>query len=142
TLVAEFRSVNAVGGHNSFERRLDHLDGSGREDGEFEMITLDAVIENLVQQSDVVFEADALPHFVEVLPAHARLEFRVVEQQVGELRPLLHQVQFGHAGGLALELPGRNSNDFAQNVARVVEGQRLIEVAGKKIVLHKRLTHG
>ena len=54
-----------------------------------------------------------------------------MQEQVGQLRPLLYQIEFGHAFRLALEFLGRNADQLAQHVAGVVESQRLVEIAGE-----------
>jgi len=43
---------------------------------------------------------------MKMLLAHLRLEFRIVQQQISKLRPLLHEVDLGHALGPALEIFG------------------------------------
>jgi len=57
-----------------------------------------------------------------------------MEQQVSELSTLLNQVLRGKERCFALELPRRDSNQFAQNKPRVVEAQGLIKIAGQQIV--------
>ena len=69
------------------------------------------------------------------------LKLRIMQQQVGQLRPLLHQVEFGHAFRLALEFLGRNANQLAQHVTGVVESQRLVEVAGEQVVFDRLAAH-
>ena len=46
------------------------------------MIALDAVVEQLVQKLNVLFEADALSYFVQMCSANSCAEFRIVQQQV------------------------------------------------------------
>ena len=63
------------------------------------------------------------------------------DQQVGELRPLLDEVELGHPFGFALELIGGNANQLAQHIAGVVERKRLIEVTGKNVASQSVVTH-
>jgi hypothetical protein len=60
-----------------------------------------------------------------VFPANAS-EFRVVPDQVRELAALLDKIARGEARDLVLE-PG-DAEQLAQNLTRVVEAQRLIEI--------------
>jgi hypothetical protein len=55
------------------------------------------ILDQLRQQADVLLQADALAGFDEVRAAHAA-EFRVVQQQIGQLAALLHHVDAGQAG--------------------------------------------
>src|SRR5579863_2494383 len=68
-----------------------------------------------------------------MLATHARVKLGIVQQQVGELPALLHKVELRHARGLALILAGGNSQQLTEHVARVIEAQRLVEVAGKNV---------
>ena len=70
-----------------------------------------------------------------MLFADAGAEFGVVQQQVSELCPLLDKVELGHSGCFALEFFGWYTYDFAEDVARVVVGQRLVKVRGEQVVL-------
>ena len=69
----------------------------------------------------------------QVLLAHAPI-LRIVQKKISQLGALLNQVQFRHALDFALEFLDRNAQQFAQDVTRIVEGQRLVEIAGKQIV--------
>src|SRR5882672_5413294 len=105
------------------------------------MEAIDSVFQNAVQQLNVVFQANALAHFVQMFFTHTGAEFGIVKKQVGKLRSLLHQVQFCHAFRLALELRGGNSDQLAQDIARVVESQGLVKVAGENIPLKGTVAH-
>ena len=56
-----------------------------------------------------------------------------LQQQVRQFRALLHQVDFGHSLGLALEVLGGNANQFGQHVARIIKCERLVKVAGENV---------
>ena len=73
--------------------------------------------------------------------ADAGLEFGIMEQEVGELSALLDEVEAGHAGSFALEFSRRNADEFGEDVAGVVEGQRLVKVAGENVFLAGCVTH-
>jgi hypothetical protein len=91
----------------------------------------DAVVKDLVEQANVLFQANLFADFVEMFSAHARTKFGVVQEKIGKLGSLLHKIDFCHARSAALELFRRNADDFAQHVARVVERKCLIEIAGE-----------
>ena len=113
----------------------DWITSTGRcgEHIEIEVIAIHSVLENLVEQFDIFFQADVLADFVQMLFAHLLAKLGIVQKQIGQLRALLHQVQLGHALRLAFEFRSRNAHQFAQHIPGIVEGQGLIEVTGKKI---------
>src|ERR1700688_1131124 len=98
-------------------------------------MSVDSGLENLVEQFDVPLEANALSYLMKMLFPHLRLEFWIVQQQVGELRSLLHEVDLRHAFCFAFKFSGRNADEFSQHVARIIEGERLIEVAREDVTL-------
>ena len=68
----------------------------------------------------------------EVLAAHAA-KIWIMENQVAELRALLDEVHLGQSGNLIVEAV--KTDEFAQSYPRIIETERLVEVAGQKIVL-------
>ena len=64
-----------------------------------------------------------------------------MQQQVSELRPLLYQVQPGHALRLAFKLRRGNANELTQYVPRIIERECLVKVTRKKIPLQKLVAH-
>src|SRR2546422_6520634 len=56
-----------------------------------------------------------------------------MKQQIGKLRPLLHQIQLGHPFRFAFEFSSGNANQFAQYIPGIIESERLIKITGKKI---------
>src|SRR5262249_26183960 len=105
------------------------------------MVAGNAAVENLIQQRDVVLQANALADLVQMLLANARLEFWIMQQQVCELCALLNEIKSRHPGGLSLELGSRNSHELGEHVAGVVEGQCLVEITGKNVFLTGSLVH-
>src|SRR5882762_2262426 len=99
------------------------------------MESVDPLVKYLVDLLDVVLEANALAHLDQVVAPHSRTELRIMQEKISQLGTLLNQVQLRHALDFALEFLDRNAQQLAQDVTRIVEGQRLIEVAGKQIVL-------
>ncbi len=71
-----------------------------------------ASFENLVKQFDVALQPYAFSNLVKMLLPHLRFELRIVEQQIGEFRSLLHQVNLGHAFGFAFEFCRRNTDQL------------------------------
>lgn len=89
-------------------------------------MALDPVPEQAHQQPDVALEAHPPADLHEVLAPY-RAELGIVTQKIGQLAALLDQVGAGQAGDLLRER--RAPDELAQDEARVVEAQRLIEVA-------------
>ena len=87
------------------------------------------VLNELREQPDILFQADPLADFDEMLAADTP-EFGVVQQQIGQLSTLLHHVDAGQAGDALLE--SGETEKIAQNDPRVVEAQCLIEVADQQ----------
>ena len=94
-------AVDVIGGHNALQRGLNHLFGRGRNHVELEMVAVQ-VLEKLHEQADILFQADPLAGFDQVMLANAP-EFRVVQQQIGQLSALLHHVDARQAGDALLE---------------------------------------
>ena len=107
---------------------MHHHPGRGGNHVEGEPVIFHAPAQELGQQIDVLLEAHALAGFDEVLTAHAA-EFRVVAEQVGQLRTLLDQVDGGQAPDLFIK--SAQAEHLAQDDAGIVKAQRLVEVAGE-----------
>ncbi len=128
-MVTKLGAVNVVRRDNSLERGVNYFHRGGRKNVEVEVIARNAAIEDLTEQLDIFFQVDALSDLVEMLLANARMELRVVQQQVSQFGTLLDQVQFDHPLDFPLEFLRRNSDHLAENIAGVVERERLVEVA-------------
>ena len=120
---------------------MNHFNRSRRENIEVESVSVNSSFQILIKQINIVFEPNPLPNFIKMLFAHPAAKLGIMQQQVGEFGALLHQIQFRHAFGLAFELRRRNPDQFAQHIARIVKGQRLIKVTGEQITLHKLFAH-
>ena len=57
-------------------------------------------------------------------------EFRIVQEQVGELSALLHKVDLRQAGDALVKVV--NAQELAENQARIVKTQCLIEIADEQ----------
>jgi len=95
------------------------------------MESVNAVIENFIEQADVIFQANALPYFIQMFFANSRPEFRIMQQEISQLRSLLDQIDLGHPGCFTFEFLGGDADDFAQDVARVVKRQSLVKITGE-----------
>ncbi len=95
-------------------------------------MAVDAGREDVEERLDVPLEPDLPPHLGEVLPPHATV-LRVVQEQVGQLSSLLHEVGIREPVDLVLE-PGP-VEQLAQHLTGVVEAERLVEVAGDQVML-------
>jgi hypothetical protein len=82
-----------------------------------------------------VLQADSFAGFDQVLAAHAA-EFRIVQNKVREFSALLNESNVGKA--LHFVVKAMETDKFAQRDSRVVEAERLVKVAGQKILLHHR----
>ncbi len=134
-VVNKFGAVNVVTGNDPLESGLNHFHRGGGDYVEIEVIAIHSVLEHLVKQFDIFFQADVLADFVEMLLPHLLAELGIMQKQVRQFRPLLHQVQFGHALRLAFKFRSRNADQFTQYVAGIVESKGLVKVAGKKVTL-------
>src|ERR1022692_2366178 len=132
-LVEKLGAVNMILRDDVFQRRINHLDGSGGENVEVEEVAIHAGFEDLVKQFDVPFEADALAYLVEMFFADLGFELRVVEQEIGELRTLLHEVDLRHSFRFAFKLRGGNADQLGEHVTGIIEGEGLVEVARENI---------
>ena len=130
-VVAKTGTDDVILGHDAFERRLNHFLRRGRDHVKHEPVAVD-VFQQMRQQADVLFQPDALPDLDQVLFADAAV-LRVVEQQVGEFSSLLHQANFGQAFDPFCK--SRCADQLAQHDPRIVEAERLIEIAHQQIVL-------
>ena len=83
----------------------------------------------------------ALPYFMQVLLAHARAEFGIVQQQICQLGALLHQVQSGHSYSFTFELFQRYAQHLAEHVSGIIEAQGLVEVTGENIFFKESVCH-
>ena len=85
--------------------------------------------------ANVALESDAPADLDEVVAPYAP-ELRVVTNQVGELGPFLHEVESREPGDTVVE--PTDAQQLAQQAARIVEAQRLVEIADQQIGLHAR----
>src|SRR6266480_747884 len=128
-VVAEARAEDVIRRNDAFERRLDDFLRRGGDHVEMEFVAFDEIIERARKEPDVVLQADAFAGFREVLAAHAA-EIRVVENEIAELRALLHEVHLREAVDLVAE--SVETDELAKNHARVVEAERLVKIAGQQ----------
>jgi hypothetical protein len=75
----------------------------------------------------IVFESHSFADLAQMITTH-RAKLRIVTQQVSQFGTLMNEVRFCQACHLLLETA--DSEQVAQNVARIIEARRLIEVAG------------
>src|SRR5258706_12586066 len=61
-------------------------------------------------------------------------ELRVMENQVGEFRALLYQVNLGQTSDLFMEAV--HTDQFGEHDSGIVETERLVKIASQKILLH------
>ena len=129
------------GGDDALQRRLDDLLRRRRDDVEREAVALDRPPRGMRRERcDVLLQPDALADLDEVLPPHAAV-LRVVQEQVGQLAALLHQVEPRQARHLAPRSPALPSSSLSTTPG-VVEAQRLVEVARQQVVLGHASEYG
>src|SRR5206468_850557 len=90
--------------------------------------------EKLRQRLDIRFKLNALSNFDQMFFSDAA-KFWVVQEQVGQLASLLHQVNPRHTGNFLLE--SRFAEQFAQNNPGVVATQSVIEITGQQVMFGK-----
>ena len=134
-VVLKLGAVDVIGGNDALEGRADYFHRAGGDHVEVEVVAVHFLGKEAVQRVDVRLQAHALARFVKMLATHFRAELGIVQQQVGKFASLLHQVQLRHASGLALEFGLGNAQQLGQNVARVVEAQGLVKIAGEYVSL-------
>src|SRR5207248_2844553 len=139
--VEELGSKDVVFGHNTFQWRLNNLDRRRGDDIEVKMESWNPAVENLIEQRNIFFQTYALAHLVKVFFADPVLKLGIMQQQIRELRPLLHQIQPRHPSRFTLELVCRDSHQLRQNIPGVVEGQRLVKITGKNKFFQRRVDH-
>src|SRR5262245_5859708 len=132
-MIMEARAEDVVRRYDVFQRRLDHLFRRRRNDEKRKVITFDSIAQYFRQQMDVLLEPDSLTGFDQMLFANAA-EFGVVQQQIGELAPLLRKVDPRHSRNPLFKT--RYAEHLAQNETGIVETQCLIEITCKQIMLH------
>ena len=106
-------------------------------------MTVDPRFQQLIQHLDVILQSYPLADLAQMFLSHLGAKFWIVQQKIGELRSLLHQINLGHSLGLALELLRRNADQFRQHVAGIVEGQCLVKIARENVAPQNMLSiHG
>ena len=120
------------------QRRLDDFLRCGGNDEELEAVAVDALGEALGEQIDVRLQPDATADLHEVLAPHAAV-LGIVQQQIRQLAALLHQVEARQTGDLLDE--ARRPEQLAQDDTRIVEAQRLIEIAREQELLSHTNLH-
>src|SRR5207247_619928 len=120
------------------ERRLDQLFRRCRNDEEGKAVPVESAIEEIDERSNILAEADPASRFNQVLaPNHA--EFRVVTDQVRQLSALLNEIARAEPVDFLAKV--RDANQIAQDLSRIVEAERLIEIGCEEKVLRKYLRH-
>src|SRR5437667_10515128 len=61
-------------------------------------------------------------------------ELRIMQDQIGELRTLLHQVNLRQAADFVLE--AMDADKFGKHDSGIVETECLVKIASQKILLH------
>src|SRR4029077_10981960 len=88
--VAEFRPVDMIFGNDAFESRANDFDWCRRKYIEVKVVTVDSLLEKLVEKLDVVFQANSLAHLVEVFATNAGTKLGIMQQQISQFSALLH----------------------------------------------------
>src|SRR5215813_7307714 len=80
-----------------------------------------------------MLQADLLTGFDQVVAAHTA-KLRIVQDEVGELGALLYQVDLRQSPDLVME--ALYADQFGKHDSRIIETERLVKIAGQKILLH------
>src|SRR5258708_3123878 len=102
-------------------------------------MTVDPGLEDFHQQTNVVLEADPLPHLDQVFLADAPV-LRVVKKEIGQLPALLYEVDSRQARDFEAE--ARRAQELAQDDSGIAKAECLIEVAGEQVVFVDRSVSG
>ena len=84
------------------------------------------VFQQLEEQAKVRLQTNPLPDLDQVLFAYAPV-FRIVEYQISQFSPLLHKMDVCKPSDSLAE--SRHSEQVAQHDPRIVEAERLVEIA-------------
>src|SRR5882724_9846926 len=125
-VVAEARAKDVVRRNDALERRLDDLLRRGGDYVEMKLVAVSEIFERARKKRNVVLQADALTGIYKMLAAYPT-KFRVVQDEVAEFRALLDEVHLRKALHLVVEAV--KADKLAKNDSRVVEAERLVEVA-------------
>ena len=124
---------------DAVERCMDDLLRRRRHHVEVEPMPVDSVLQQCRESSDVALQPDVSPYLEQVGPPHTAV-LRVVPKQVRELGAFLHEIELGETRDLGIETI--DPEPLAQQATRIVEAERLVEVADQQIVpAHDRCSH-
>src|SRR6266550_2380255 len=122
---------DALGWDDAFEGRVHDLLRGRRHDIEVELIPVDATRETFDEHVDVSLAANAAPDIDEIIAPYAP-ELGVVAEQIRQLGTRLHEVESREAGDLFGEVD--QAERLAQDVAGVIEAQRLVKIAYEQVM--------
>src|SRR5690606_3105624 len=125
---------DALPGQHAAEGGVNDLLRRSRDHEELEVEPRNPMIEQTGQKLNVPLQADVAPHLDQIL-ATDPAEFRIVPEQIGEFRPLLHQIltrQTRHLIGEPFD-----AEHLAHGMTRIVKTQGLVEITyQQKIPVH------
>jgi hypothetical protein len=98
-------------------------------------MAVEPACEDVDERRDVAAKTDAAAGLLEMLAAHAA-ELRIVPDEIRELAPLLYQIAAREAVHLLLER--RRAKQLAEDGARIVEAQGLIEIRRDQVMPGRR----
>ena len=127
--------MDVIGGNDILQRRFNNFLRGGGNDVEVEAITRDGAGEQLRELPDVFLQPHTFPRLHQVLFADAGAILGVMEQEIAQFAALLHQVLYRQRRDFGFENLGRDSHQFAEDQAGIVETQGLIEIACQQILL-------
>src|SRR5258708_9937607 len=99
-------------------------------------MTVDPGLEDFHQQTNVVLEADPLPHLDQVFLADAPV-LRVVKKEIGQLPALLYEVDTRQARDFEAE--ARRARDLSHDDSGIVKDECLIEGACSRLLVADRV---
>src|SRR5262249_9180614 len=132
-VVAEPRTEDVLRRNDAFERRLNDLLRCGRDDVEVELVALRQALQRAGKQSYVMLQPDALSGLDKMLAADTA-KVRIMQNQIAELRALLHQIHVGKALDLVVKIV--ESDELTQHDTGVVEAERLVKITGQQELLN------
>jgi hypothetical protein len=108
--------------------RLNNLPRGGGDHLEIKFLPFAKILQNACERRDIMFQTNSPAGLYEVLATHGA-KIRFMENQLAELGTLLNETDVRKA--LDLVVKAMKTNELAQHDSRIVETERLIEIACK-----------
>src|SRR5258708_27932791 len=126
--VIKLCAMNIFRRHNAFERRLDNFLRCGGNHMEIRFISVRESVQSLREQLYVMLQTNQFAGFNQMFAPNAA-KFRIMQNQVGKLRALLHQVDLRQTANLVVK--ALYADQFGKHYSRIIETERLVKIASQ-----------